>query len=109
MRLHIDYAGPLYDKMISVIVDAHSKLIEALPVPSATSSATIGKLRTLFAQFGIPETVVSDNATYFTSGVFEIFLKKNGIRHPTSLAYHPSSNGLAERERYKLSNRDSRR
>ena len=96
-RLHIDYAGPLCDKMILVIVDAHSKWIEALPVPSATTSATIGKLRTLLAQFGIPETVVSDNAAYFTSEEFETFLKKNGIRHPTSSAYHPSSNGLAER------------
>ena len=68
-----------------------------MPVPSATSSATSGKLRTLFAQFGIPKTVMSDNTAYFTSQEFEIFLKKNGSRHLTSSAYHPSSNGLAER------------
>ena len=96
-RLHIDYAGPLRGRMILIVVDAHSKWIEAFPVPSATSSATIEKLRTLFAQFGLPETVVSDNAPYFMSQEFETFLKQNGIRHPTSAAYHPSSNGLAER------------
>ena len=27
----------------------------------------------------------------------ETFLKQNGLRNPTSTAYHPSSNGLAER------------
>ena len=46
-RLHIDYAGLLCSIMILVIGDVHSKWIEALPVPSAMSSATIGKLRTL--------------------------------------------------------------
>ena len=65
MRLHIDHAGPLCNKMILVIMDAHSKWIEALPVPSAMSSATIGMLYTYtFVQFGIPKTVASDNATF---------------------------------------------
>ena len=44
-RLHIDYAGPLCGRMCLVVVDAHSKWIEAFPVPSATSLATIEKLR----------------------------------------------------------------
>ena len=80
-----------------MVVDAHSKWIEAFPVSSATSSATIEKLHTLFAQFGLLETVVLDNAPYFISQEFEAFLKRNGIHHPTSAAYHPSSNGFAER------------
>ena len=54
---------------------------------------TIEKLCTLFR---LPETIVSDNVSYFTSQEFEAFLKQNGIRHPTSSAYHPSLNDLAE-------------
>ena len=57
----------------------------------------IGVLRGLFARFGLPETVVTDNGTGFVSQEFEEFLRKNGISHVTSAPYHPASNGLAER------------
>ena len=53
--------------------------------------------RTLFAQVGIPEVVVTDNGPCFVSQEFEMFLVKNGVKHITSAPYHPSSNGLAER------------
>ena len=96
-RLHVDYAGPFQGHMFLVVIDAHSKWIEAWPVHAATSSATIEKLRTSFAQFGLPETIVSDNGTCFVSEEFESFLQANGIKHVTSAPYHPSSNGLAER------------
>ena len=44
-RRHIDYAGPVEGKMLLVIVDSHSMYIGMHAVPSATSTATIGKLR----------------------------------------------------------------
>lgn len=96
-RLHLDYAGPVQGKMILILIDAHSKWIEAICTPSATSAAVIEELRTLFAQFGLPETIVTDNGTCFVSAEMEAFVKSNGIKHITSAPYHPSSNGLAER------------
>ena len=97
LRLHIDYAGPFLGHMFLVIIDAHSKWIEVYPVRAATSYATIQQLRITFAQFGIPETVVSDNGQCFVSAEFEEFLSCNGIKHLKSAPYHPASNGLAER------------
>ena len=96
-RIHIDYAGPIKGKMILVIVDVHSKWIEALTVNAATSNATIEKLQSVFTTHGLPEVIVSDNGTAFTSEEFKAFVQKNGIRHLTSAPYHPASNGLAER------------
>ena len=96
-RLHLDYAGPVQGKMYLVLIDAHSKWIEAFCTPTATSAAVIEELRPLFAKFGIPETVVTDNGTCFVSAEFENFLASNGIRHITSAPYHPATNGLAER------------
>ena len=83
--------------MILVIVDAHSKWIEAHAVGSATSRATIDKLQLVFATHGLPEVIVSDNGSSFTSEEFSAFVQSNGIKHLTSAPYHPASNGLAER------------
>ena len=96
-RLHSDYAGPFEGKMILIIVDAHSKWIEAICTPGSTFTVVIDELRTLLAQFGLPETIVTDNGPCFVSSEFETFLVRNGIKHLTSAPYHPSSNGLAER------------
>ena len=96
-RIHIDYAGPFMGRMFLVVVDAHSKWIECHIMQSTTSASTICKLREIFGTHGLPETVVSDNGTNFTSSEFEDFMRQNGIIHKTSAPYHPASNGLAER------------
>lgn len=96
-RVHIDYAGPIFDKMLLVVVDAYSKWPEVFPIKNATSTMTVELLRTLFSRTGLPEQLVSDNGTQFTSEEFQSFVKSNGIRHTTSVPYHPATNGLAER------------
>ena len=53
--------------------------------------------RKLFATHGIPEVIVSDNGTAFTSAEFSEFTAKNGVKHLKTAPYHPSTNGLAER------------
>ena len=65
---------------------------------TTTATATIKQLvRCMFAQHGIPETVVSDNGPQFTSDEFTQFCLRNGIHHVLVTPYHPSSNGLVER------------
>ena len=77
-RLHVDYAGPVNGKMLFIIVDSHTKWVES------------------FSTHGIPDTIVSDNATCFISSEFQGFCKHSGIRHIIYAPHHPSSNGLAE-------------
>ena len=96
-RINIDYAGPFLGKMFLVAEDATSKWTETHIMNSTTSTATACKLREIFAQHGLSDILVSDNAPNFTSEEFETFMRKNGIAHITSAPYHPASNGLAER------------
>ena len=50
-----------------------------------------------FAHFGYPHTIVSDNATTFTSEEFQEFCKERRICHLTGAPYLPATNGSAER------------
>ena len=59
--------------MFLIVIDAHSMWMEVEIVNSATAQATIEHLRAIFARFGLPEVVVTDNGTCFTSSEFQEF------------------------------------
>ena len=95
-RLHIDHFF-FENYTCLVIIDALSKYIECEIVKSTSSAETINVLREVFSRNGLPDTIVSDNATSFSSYEFKDFLDKNCIVHVTPPPYSPSSNGQAER------------
>ena len=96
-RVHLDFAGPVEGSMFLLAVDAHSKWPEIHAMSSTTVEKTIEVLRNIFAAYGLPEQIVTDNGPQFTAADFATFMKANGIRHIRSAPYHPASNGLAER------------
>lgn len=95
-RLHLDFLGPISGSSYLIVVDAHSKWIEAIKMNKTTASSVIKELSAIWARFGLPKQVVSDNGPPFFSEEFDRFLKLNGIQHTFSAPYHPSSNGAAE-------------
>lgn len=99
-RIHIDFAGPIFDTMFLIIVDAHSKWMEVYPMRSTNTFKTIECLRDCFSRFGLPVVLVSDNGPQFSSHEFELFMRNNGIKHKTCAPFKPSSNGQAERYVY---------
>ena len=90
-HVHIDYAGPVDGNMLLIVVDACSKWIETYMMRSITSLTTANKLRECFAQHGMPDIVVSDNATYFVSEEFSTFLSRNGITRPATACVQTAS------------------
>ena len=96
-RLHIDHAGPFHGKLFFIIVDSYSRWLHVDIVPSLSSKIAISRLRSLFSTHGLPETIVSDNGTCFTSEEFKEFCKGNAIEHKLIAPFHPSSNGRDER------------
>ncbi|XP_058811033.1 uncharacterized protein K02A2.6-like [Topomyia yanbarensis] len=97
-RVHVDYAGPVAGAMLLVVVDAYSKWFEVKVTHSTTAEATIKILDELFASYGTPVTVVSDNGPQFTAAEFREFLQQSGVKyHKLSAPYHPATNGQAER------------
>ena len=78
-RLHMDFAGPFFDKSYFVVVDAHSKWAEVIEMPQTTTAMTIKALRHLFATHGLPEQIVSDNGPQFSSADFAEFAQAKKI------------------------------
>ena len=96
-RLHLDLAGPFCGRNFLVLVDAHSKWMEVKLLKSTTSTAVIRKLESLFAYWGCPDVIVTDNGPQFISEEFGSFCSKYGTLNTTVSPYHPRSNGQAER------------
>lgn len=96
-RVHVDYCGPFLGQFWLLIMDAHSKWLDIHVTSSTSATTTIEKCRQSFASFGIPDTIVSDNATCFTCPEFQSFCTRNGVKHLTSPPWSPKSNGLVER------------
>ena len=97
IRIHMDFAGPLRGKMFLIVIDAYSKWPEVVAMNESTSSATVSKLRRMFATHGLPKVSVSDNGPAFVGEVLREFMKRNGVKQVYSAPYHPASNGQAER------------
>ena len=96
-RLHIDYSGSIKETYVFVIVDSFTKWPEVFKCKTPTTKSTKNILEELFAKFGLPETIVSENGTPFTSKEFENFCKLLSINHLKSALYHSRSNEPVER------------
>jgi len=74
-------------------------MTDVFPKSSTTANATTTVvLRSLFARYGLPQNVASDNGPPFIADEFTTFLKINGIDHTLCPPYYPASNGLAEKK-----------
>ena len=97
----IDFMGPFpasYNNLyILLAVDYVSKWVEAIPTRTNDAKVVAQFLRSnIFSRFGTPRALITDNGTHFCNKVIDKVFQKYGVRHRTSLAYHPQSNGQAE-------------
>ncbi|KAJ4437811.1 hypothetical protein ANN_13749 [Periplaneta americana] len=101
-RLFIDFVGPLVrthngNTVILAMVDGFSKFVWLFAFREMTSKLVIKTLNCqVFAQNGVPESIVTDNATVFTSKIFNDMCFQCGIRHVTTSPYYTQPN-LMER------------
>jgi hypothetical protein len=53
-------------------------------------------IKHVFAHFGLPTKVISDQDPWFMSKFMQAACKVTGIKHAPSMAYHPRTNGQSE-------------
>ncbi len=108
-HLHIDLVGPLNPSRISGVKwiltchDAFSKWPEAYALKDTTSKTIIRTLeKEIFARYGYPEAIHSDQGPQFTSQLFKQLQAALGIRITDTTGYNPKSNGQVERMHWDL-------
>ena len=94
-----DILGPLPSgENLLVVVDYYSRYFEVVILRSTTSTKVINSLQPIFARFGVPHTLKTDNGPQFISEEFKAFLAENGIEHRTTPPLWPHANGEVERQ-----------
>lgn len=97
-RGYIDFAGPYVrskkgNSYVLVYVDHFSKYTFLMPTKDCKSSTVIKKLEeVIFSNFSTCKSIVSDNATSFTSNLMSQYLFSKGIKHFKITPYKASGN-----------------
>ena len=88
-----DYQGAQY----LLVADYYSKYPIVRKLNSTKSAEVINRLKSVFAEQGIPERVVSDNGSQCNSQEFAAFCNQWGNDHVTSSSLYPQNNSFIER------------
>ena len=97
----MDFMGPFPPSFshlyILLVVDYVSKWVEAKLTCTNDASRVAKFLHShIFTRFGTPRALIIDGGTHLCNKLVDKVLQKYGVRHRTSLAYHPLENGQAE-------------
>jgi transposase InsO family protein len=100
--IHIDHTGPLPNtklkhKYILVAIDGFSKFVKLFPTRTTNTNEVIKHLKSYITYFNIPNRIISDRGTAFTSQSFADFCSQHDIKHIQVATATPRANGQAER------------
>ncbi len=101
-RVILDCVGPLPRTTsghvyLLTLMCASTRYPEAVPLRSLKAKAVVKALIMFFSTFGFPQVIQTDQGTNFMSRLFKQVLSQLNIKHVTSSAYHPESQGVLER------------
>jgi transposase InsO family protein len=102
-HIHVDFVGPLTVskegfRYLFTIIDRSSRWLEAIPLTSMeTDTCMEALISNWIARFGIPAIITSDRGSQFTSSIWAATCQQLGVKHITTMAYHPQSKGMVER------------
>ncbi|XP_059077951.1 uncharacterized protein LOC131876543 [Cryptomeria japonica] len=96
----LDFIGPLSltssagHTHILVATDYFTKWVEAIQVRKMTFEIVCSFLKeNILVRFGVPQKIVADNATNFSSAEISLFCYDHGISLAYSSDYYPQGNG----------------
>jgi transposase InsO family protein len=80
-----------------VVVDKFTMWIEAAPVTTQDSTTTVNFIMSVIFHFGVPNSIITDNGTNFTSKEFKDYCEGLGIKLNFASIVHPQTNGQVKK------------
>ena len=102
-RVAVDIVGPIFpatdrkNRYILTMVDYATRYPEAVALPSIDTERVAEALVDMFSRLGVPEEMLTDCGTQFTSELMNEISRLLSLRQLTTSPYHPICNGLVER------------
>jgi len=93
-----NWTGQEYDSIL-VINDRLTKYAYMVPYKEASTAENLASvfLRTIVANHGTPDEIISDRDKLFTSKFWTTLIAALGTKRKLSTAFHPQTNGQTER------------
>ena len=82
---------------VLVAIDKFTKWIEYKPIASLTLAKVVEFIQDIIFRFGIPNSIITDLGSNFTSSEFFDFCKQRSIQIKYASVAHPRANGQVER------------
>ena len=86
----------LQGKHYLLVADYYSRFPVIRRLLGLITQSVIGQLKSVFSEYGIPVTVMSDNGPQFASTEFKEFSRQYRFSHITSLPHCAQANGFIE-------------
>lgn len=102
-RVAVDIVGPIEprstdgNRYILTMVDYATRYPEAIPLPSIETERVAEALLEMFSRVGIPEEMITDRGSQFTSQMMAEVRRLLSIQHLMTTPYHAMGNGLVEK------------
>ncbi|KAJ8044259.1 hypothetical protein HOLleu_11669 [Holothuria leucospilota] len=102
-RVAVDLVGPLQpvtdkgNRYILTLVDYATRYPEAVALPRIETERVAEALLEIFSRIGVPEEILSDLGTQFTSDLMKEIARLLSLKQLHTSPYHPICNGLVEK------------
>jgi transposase InsO family protein len=81
---------------IFIVVDKFTKWVKVKPAASITVAKEVEFIKEIMYMFSVPNTIITDNGTQFTTKEFKEFCVDSSIKVNYASVSHPQSNGQVE-------------
>ena len=102
-RVAVDIVGPLFPttkrgkKYILTMVDVATRYPKAIALSNIDTITVAEALLSMFSDCGIPQEILTDRGTQFTSEMMSEVHRLLSIQKLTTTPYHAQCNGLCEK------------